>query len=491
MIDSSKRPEATLGVNPPKTHPSMYEQTRGQVAIWGQTVRSEGYGTRTMFLAPLLRDVPTGNLAFYRKVRVMRKHPTVKLVRALSIATMAGAPWSVMAEDIAPDGAKDFVSKQFLPQQDLLMGMSLRGCFDFGWQPFEKVFQFNIETMQIEIGKTKPLLQDQTDIVIKTNTGELAGLKQFMTFLELKNCLLISQDVEGTYFYGEGQMPAVEFAYDRWLVTDDSNVRFDKKISGAHWVVHYPPGSTPIQNVETDNYVIANAMLKALEGSGSIVVPNDVSLLVNDLNAASAQNNTVWKIELLAADSTAQVGFQQRMQYLDTLLVRAGEFPERAILEGQYGTKAEAEAHADFAVARMDYRNKQIINQINWHYVNQLLVLNYGPKAANTVKIEVAPIADDKKTMLKAVYQAALANPAISAGEFSRIDMQAIRDQVGVPTMEGLNVQGGPDYSNGMGNGGNDQMLRNFLAQLNTPDQQQASTPLDSYQQSGLAASAI
>lgn len=471
--------QAMLGVSTPKPGPSFFTQTRGQVSAWGNTVRNEGYGVRNPYLSPLLKNQFTGGSAWYRKIREMRKHPTIKLARALSVAVMADSPWSVEAEDDAPEGAKEFIEKQFMPWHDTLMDSTLRGTFDFGWQPWEKIFKFNTETMQIEIGKFKPLLQDQTDIVIKTDTGAYAGLKQYMVYLGVPNTLLISQDVEGTDYYGDGQMPAIEVAFNRWIVADESNVRFDKKISGAHWLVKYPIGSTPFNGTMTDNHTIALGMLRLLEGSGSIVVPNDMNAFVTDLNGKADQ--TPWDIQLITSDAGAQAGFGQRMTYLDSLLVRACEFPERSILEGQYGTKAEAEAHADFAVARMDWRNKQIVNQINWHAVNQLLALNFGQHAANTVKLKIAPIADDKITMLKQVYMAALSNPTFGTGELQKMDWQAIRDQVGVPTADvadlGTNGIGGPDYTGGTGiNGGSDPMLQQMLAHLNTPDDQQPIT---------------
>lgn len=463
--------QAMLGVVAPKPGPSFYQQSRGQVSAWGNTTRNEGYGIRNPYLAPLLKNAFTGTSAWYRKIREMRKHPTVKLARALSVSVMADSAWSVEAEDDAPEGAKEFIEQEMMPWHDTLMDMSIRGTFDFGWQPWEKVFRFIPETMRFGIGKFKPLLQDQTEVVIKTDTGAYAGLKQFMLYLGVPNTLLITQDVEGTDFYGEGQMPSIEIAFNRWLVSDDSNVRFDKKISGSHWVIHYPTGTNPYNGRIMDNHDIAKGLLSALEGSGSIVLPNDIKKFVSELNGQS--QNTEWQIELLTSDSTAQSGFSTRMTYLDALLVRACEFPERAILEGQYGTKAEAEAHADFAVARMDWRNKQIVNQINWHAVNQLLALNFGHKAANTVKLKISPIADDKITMLKTVYQAALASPTMSTAEFQNIDFQAIRDQIGIPTVEhaqGMG-QGGPDYTQGTGlNGGTDPMLQQFLAHLNTPD---------------------
>jgi hypothetical protein len=466
-------PEAMLGVGPVKEKPSFTEQTRAQVGISGNTVQTQGFGYNSKYLTALIRDHRYGSADFYKRIREMRKHPTVSLVRNLSISVMAQTPWSVDAMDDAPEGAKEFVEEHFLPLQDHIMSTALCGTYDFGWQPYEKIFKFNIDKLQIEPGRLKALLQDQTDIVVQTSTGKFAGFKQFMTFLDLPNVLLINWQVEGTYHYGEGTMPAIAQAYSRWLVTDDSNVRFDRKVSGSHWVVHYPVGSTPMQGRNIDNFLIANSMLTALEGSGSIVVPNDLQKHVTDLNAAS--NDTSWKIELLTADSSAQVGFQARLTYLDSLLVRAGGFPERAILEGQYGTKAEAEAHADFAVSLMDWRVRQILNQINWYYVNQLLILNYGAEAANKIKLKAAPIADDKIAMVKQVYLAGLQNPATGPAEFANIDMAAMRDQIGLPSMEhpiGTNgAMGGPDYTGGTGlNGGTDPMLQQYLAHLNQPE---------------------
>lgn len=486
-INGTIAPEAMLGVNASKHGPSFTEQTRGQNAAWGNTTRNEGYGVRNPYLSPLLKENETGSSAWYRKIRMMRKHPTVRLSRLLSIAVMAESPWSVKAEDNAPEGAREYVEQHLLPMQDVVMGPSLRGTYDFGWQPFEKIFKFDIDTMYILPAKLKPLLQDQTDIVIQTDTGAFRGIKQFMTFIDVQNVLLITQDVEGTNFYGEGAMPSVEVAYNRWLVSDDSNVRFDRKISGAHWLVHYPPGQTLWAGRLIDNFNIATQMITLLEGSGSIVLPNDLQGLVDNLSGAASAGLTQWKVELQTADSSAQMGFQQRLAYLDTLMVRASGFPERSILEGQYGTKAEAEAHADFAVARMDYNNKQIINQFNKQMVNQLLSLNFGQDAIDKVKIEISPIADDKITMLKQVYMAIIANPAVGPTELGQIDMQAIRDYVGVPTAENAPMQGmgGPDYTGGTGiNGNGDPMLEQYLAHLNAPDvqpqiaQQQPISPL-------------
>ena len=448
----------SLDLIAPNGRASMHEQTRAQVAVFGSSPNQEAFANQ-QGLQTLMKDWTTGTAFHFKKIRQMRRHPTVKLVRTLSIASMAGAKWSVSTTDKAPEGAKESIS-ELLSLQTNIMSTALRGLFDFGWQPYEKVWAFDIPTGKIKLRKLKPLLQDQTEIVIDSTNGAFVGFKQFQQFLSIPNCLLINQDVEGTYHYGEGTMPSIEMAFNRWLVTDDSNVRYDKKISGAHWVIHYPPGTSLVSGEQVDNYDLAIRLLAALEGSGSFVVPSTVQSFVTDLNSAS--NDGAWKIELMGSPG-AQGEFQARLAYLDALIVRAAEFPERSILEGQYGTKAEAETHADFAVARMDFRNKQIVDTVNWHLVNQMMRMNYGEEFEDTVHIEVAPIADDTKNMLKTVYSGVLSNPATSGNEFATLDIQAIRDQLKLPTRQrtddDLDGDGKPD------------MLNNMLANLNQQEE--------------------
>lgn len=429
-------PELRLDQEALNNAPSLMEQTTGQVSIWGLTQNRESLGTSSpSAILPLLVDPIVGSALYYRKVRMMRKHPTVRLVRLLSIASMSAAKWSVTTTDKADDKAKELINT-LLPMQMHIMSSGLRGMFDFGWAPYEKVWKFNKETCQIELRKLKALLQDQTQIMIETKTGDFAGFKQAPNvFLGCANALILSQDVEGSYHYGEGTMPAIEFAYNRWLVTDEANVRFDKKISGAHWVIHYPEGMSQYGGAKIDNYTIALKLLEAMQGSGSFAVPRTVMSQVTDLSG-QAGDESAWLIELKEASAGAQMSFEARMRYLDNQIVRAGEFPERAIIEGQYGTKADAEAHADFAVARMDFRNKQLIEQVNQQLVNPMLRINYGETCENSVKLEIAPIADDKKALLKQIYLSALSNPARSEFEYANIDMQAIRDNIGIPTLQ-------------------------------------------------------
>lgn len=452
---------------------SFQEQTRPQIAATGTGVsgalaQGQSYGITgsQSGVAALGQHWKTSNFLHYNKVRTMRRHPTVKIVRMLSNACMALAKWSTETKNDAPDGAQEVVDDVRAMQSHILIS-ALPGMFDFGWQPYEKILRFDMECGRTKLRKLKPLLQDHTRVMIDRNTGAYAGLTNQSKFLAVSNSLLLNQDVEGTYWYGESDMSAIETAYDRWVVTDRSNVQYDRKISGAHWIIHYPEGVSTYNGVSTDNFQIAQGFIKALEGSGSIAVPSTVLQATKDLN--DANNEEAWRIELEAAMGTAQADFSSRMQYLDALMVRGGGFPERSILEGQYGTKAEAGEHADFAIARMDFRNRNLVDLLNWHLVNPLLRLNCGPKCNDKAFLTVAPIADDKKELLKAIFMALMSNPGTTSAIVNNLDIEAIRDQLQIPSKH---------------HSGSDEDINNMLQALNEQDMQQdVQPPIDPQQQ--------
>jgi hypothetical protein len=54
-----------------------------------------------------------------------------------------------------------------------------------------------------------------------------------------------------------------------------------------------------------------------------------------------------WEIDILDKGTALQPSFTDRLGYLDKCLARGILVPERSILEGRYGTRADAQSHAD------------------------------------------------------------------------------------------------------------------------------------------------
>lgn len=343
-------------------------------------------------------------------------------------AGIISAEWSYEADD-EDEEMKLFIEEQMDPIRRHILSTGALGCFDFGWQPYEKVFDVDTANTRIVLKKLKPLLQD--NVVIKTNPddGSFEGIETGQVLLPLEKSLLLNFDVEGTNWEGSSTLQNAEQPYDSSVVLEDAVRKYDKKMAGAHWIIKYPDTTSIYQGVERHNSEIADKMLAALTASGSVAMP---------IGLAQFQDVTQqggWDIQLLTA-SGATVDFTNRYEYLDKQKCRALGFPERALLEGLHGTKAEAGEHKDFVISLIEYRHDCLLEQINWHLVNQLLRLNFGEDAENRVAIHAAPLDDASRATLHAVYDKILSSAEGMLRESELLDVQQIAETLSIPRKE-------------------------------------------------------
>jgi len=287
------------------------------------------------------------------------------------------------------------------------------------------------------------LLPDLTEILVDPY-GNLVGLKNdtvysnfvlttaTSVYLYRGECIVLYRDAEGTNWYGEPLARRYERSFNSWNESDDAARRFDNKVAGASWVVYYPEGTSTYNGLEnTDNATIAKDIAAGLVSSGKVVVPNKVMNTVDALNGVDP-SRAAWRIELLSAN-TQQATFVDRGKYLDSLKARAMDIPERAIFEGQFGTKAEAEAHADFAIDNLEMAHQELLELFNEQYVDYLLEVNHGPDYKEKVRVVATPLTDQKRNLVKKLYDQHWASQTGQAQESDAIDWSAIRDQLGVP----------------------------------------------------------
>lgn len=379
------------------------------------------------------------------ELQELHRHPTVRLARRLYSGIMASAQWSVEANpnsELDPDVlqmGKDLISRQLLPLRSHFVKSCARGCTMRGWRPFEVVLDTS-DPAEWGVKKLKALTHKCTTIRTDENTGAFIGLQQPASgtrsedvVLEVEDCLLISLDVEGTDWRGEGAYDSAVGPWRAWKKVESAATRYDEKVAGAFWVIHYPLGTSPVNGQPKDNYDIAVELLAALKSSGSLIVPRTVQDTLLEMNEGGSEN-TAWKIELISDGGSANAQFIPRQKYLDTNIVRAFGFAERAILEGQFGTKAEAGEHADLAITLIEQDLASMIEQLNWHLVNRLLSYNMGPQLANEVYISAEPIVDSDRTFLRSVLSSLLTGP-LADEQIDRIDTASIRERLGVPSV--------------------------------------------------------
>lgn len=406
-------------------------------------------GSQTAPQVPGGRSVTGGRLAsvstgrHLHKIRQMRKDPTIALARLAFAAPILMSEWSIDSTEDAPDGSREMVEWALVRRRSRILEAAVYGCMDFGWQGFEKVFEQPEDVTWLDC-KLKPLLHDYTEVLADDETGAFLGLVNYaMTGaaageagLDIRKALLISWDVEGTDWYGQSTTERAELPYDAWCVVHEAADRFDRKIAGSHWVIHYPIGTSQVGTEEVDNYDVAQRILASLQAAGGCVVPSDVAAQVRDLDA----ERPGWKIELLANPNTV-APFTERQKYLDVLKVRAYGLPERMLLEGEHGTKAEAGEHANIAIVGMELRHQVTCDAINRHVIDQMLRINFGRQFEGSVRIMPAAIDQRQRAFLRQLYSQILASPDGSITETPAIDMQAIRDELGIPTLSDEDTQ--------------------------------------------------
>jgi hypothetical protein len=383
--------------------------------------------------------------AFYHKAREIRRDPTVRLVRELSMAPILTAEWEFETRPDAPRGAQELVQELMTEMRLPLLRSSLCGQCDYGWQPYEVVADQRSDG--VSAPRLKPLLQDLTAVLVNAADGSFFGLRQDpsvgfgATWVYLLSrddeCFVVSQDVEGTCWYGEPTLKSLERTYDEAEIINKSARKYDSKIAGTHWVIYYPLGVSTMGGESLDNGEVARRLLQRAEAVGGMVVPRSVVNSLDTLNAAMASSEaSQWKIELLTDSGKGQAPFTERLKYLDVLKVRAFGFPERAILEGQFGTKAEAESHGDIAVANQEVKHALLCGAYNRKVVDPILRWNYGPGTEGSVRIKPAPLTDKKRGFFEQLYLALIANPQSFMTEMSALDTAQMRDRLGLPELE-------------------------------------------------------
>ena len=367
----------------------------------------------------------------YARYREIRKDATVSLVREIAPGPILAANWTIDTKENTPDEWLDLVSEDVKRVRDDYLLQAVRGLNDFGWMPFEKIW-YKDENGYARLKVLKALIHDYTNILVDTK-GNFVGFQQTdiaETVIPLSKCLLLSQDVEGTNWYGTGKLEIVAKVQSDWDDSNNGANRYDAKVAGSHWVVYYPIGKTTVEGTEKDNYDLAGDILNALESSGKMRLPAAIQSHLTDLNG---DGKSEWKVEPISDTVARQHSFVARLEYLDRLKVRAYGFPEDTILKTRYTPKTEQGVHANIVATAQDVQHRYIVNMLNKHVVDQTLRYNFGKKAAGAVFVNPAPITSMSLEFLQYVYKMLLNNQAVVTKEYNGIDLIELRTKIAVP----------------------------------------------------------
>ncbi len=402
----------------------------------------EATGTQSLMI-PISTDgtiFPLENLISYTDRREMLRHPVIAMARQLAIAPMVLTKWTVKMNDFAPPTAKMLVEQEIVGRKHEILERALKDCFDFGFQANEIVWNPDgkspVGDDAITIKKFKPLYPYITFLRANPLDGSFAGVRQFdardggLRYLDSCDVQLFNIDQEGSNLYGNSMLDNAVQPFRDWKNIRNTSLCYLNKIAGAHWVVYYPDGMTKYNGADMPNQAIANELLNKVEANSGIALPSDVNDFIFDQNSKSQRRQ--WEIQTLTDSGSSSASYVEQLRHFQELMVMGMMFPPRALLEGQYGTKAEAVVHSEAPVASMEMISCRLAKQMSDQVVNQLLELNYGENARDTVWLEVAPITNDNRIFLQSVYTQLLANPETAYAIFDNEKMEDLSKKLGI-----------------------------------------------------------
>ena len=377
-----------------------------------------------------------GTMAVYR---YMRQNPTVALARAVSTAPLRAVRWGLEVEEHVPGEAKEFIESQMKRHWDQLINDILFSQ-DFGFQAFEKVFELVDDAagqMRIGIKKFKALNPDITKVVVDQDTGSFKGLEQGKVQLTPEKCLWYVYDGEPGEWYGRSKHENIrENAWHPWCMIMRKQIQYINKVAGVIPIVKYPVGdSTDAAGSEKSNFEIASAVLQNLGQGNGVAMPQEFLEWAQDLarRGVDPAAFSSWKIDFLEAKGDHTDGFTASMKHYEALMLRGWLVPERAAIEGQYGTKAEAETHGDLGMlmAKLEFQN--ILRFINEYVIDQLVLFNYPDLAPGDIKLKNDAMDPDLIKFFRTLMEKVLSAPSNVNLLQTWTDIDAMFDILGIP----------------------------------------------------------
>lgn len=369
----------------------------------------------------------------YTTYRLMLAVPPLALVRAATKATMKSAEWSVEVDDEGPSDAADYLQNIFVDRKAELLNDMVR-AIDYGNQPFEKVWANEGGFWTIK--RLKPLLPDLTDYKVN-DAGDIVGLRNGAAELDAGKCFVVTYDAEAGNVYGRSRCENLRnTAFRAWTDTLEKFGKYTTRVSGAQPVVWYPPGQVRDKDGNLkDSQEVARDVASKLAQSSGICIPTIYS---EDAKGLAMDNSKLaellaWRLEMFEGKTDHAKAFLESLAAFESWFCMGWLWPPRSMLEGQFGTKAEAGTHQDLGVTIAEQDLADMLTQLNRQCVDDVLVTNWGEEARGTARIKAAPLNDEAIAMQREIVKALMTNAANIDILAAMTDLDAMIDNAGVP----------------------------------------------------------
>jgi hypothetical protein len=407
----------------------------------------------TLFGQPLQAGIiSTDGLGFadpfpgtYPNYRRMSSNPTLALAKAVKTGPLLASAWGWQAKDKeTPDEIVAFIRDMLDPMRPFVLNDMLF-ALDMGNQSFELVWERETGTKpklpatRYVIRKIKPLLQELTTVLVDPKTGQFKGLQNGQTTLNPGECFHFPYDMRAGNWYGRSLHENVRREFCDYDADAKEMAKLAKKLSGIVAIARVLRGMAKDKDgKDVDRFTVAKTVVAGLAQSKGVVfesLAHDADDLRNNPDLAKLTDITIETLDFGSTSPALSSMLDKRKQYQSEFM-QGWLLPPRAALEGQHGTLAEAEVHADVGITGAEILHQYAVTFFNWYVVDPLLVLNFGEQARGSIYATPAPILDSKKIVLKQILTAILQNAATLEMALAQIDTDAIYDQLDIPKRE-------------------------------------------------------
>jgi hypothetical protein len=384
---------------------------------------------------PGFAPAEAGTFGVYRRISA---HPTVALVMRMVTAPIVAGSWTWTKRADAPARWLTFAKAVLEPMRTQVLTDGLR-ALAFGFAAFEKVWQSD-GNGRLVLAQLKPLLPELTQILVDRG-GNFAGLKNHSPgkpprTLGTQKSFLYTNDGECGNLYGRSRHENIRITWSQAMQTAERLAQYQKKIAGVIAQLHYPEGtSRDAAGVERSNDVIAQQILEAVSMGRSVRFPNLFASIDDPAAAADLAGKSQWVLSQFDPGGTDySTGMLNVLANYDKLLFRGWLRPERTGLEALHASRADAEQHSESSVQDSELIDRDFAAAFNQQVVDELLMVNFGPRAHGAVRVEPAPLSDTKTTTAAAVLTTLLKSADLAANPVAqRIDVAALLAELDVP----------------------------------------------------------
>lgn len=344
----------------------------------------------------------------------MVKDPTIALARQFGISTLSSINLSSTLPDDLSDDVSDFIYERIYPLFYYMIDDIAQGVIDYGFAPFY------VEYDNFFPVKIKSLLPTKTQILIDKR-GDFLGFMQQpfldreLEFIPVPDAVLFNINQEGDYYYGRSLLDNASKSFKAYSLLLEFMDRYNHKLSGHTLVIKYPPG---IENKE-----FAESLAAQWTSTGIVQVETRE---IPEYYLEKEKIQPGWSFEILEARGSNH-NFLDYAAFYHKLFCRAFLIPERAVLEGQFGTRAESTAHQDVVSANYFPYAKRLVRQFKEQIVNPLLV-NFYNINPETIKIEATFKDINSTELLEQIVKQQIPTQSI--------DYDAVLDKLNIPKLD-------------------------------------------------------